>query len=733
MMPCLSRRPFLNPFRTALTVLKLALTLALFSGYSSRADLTGLFAYWPFEEGSGAVVADDAGSNDGTLNGTPEWVASPIGSFGLELNGPGDYVQIGDPAAGDFDFNELQSFSFGAWINPSVIDGTGRRIISKRGDSENIGFELGLWSGADGLFAEVSDGATELSTADFFDIHVPEDQWSFVMAVVSREEGTLRVYVNGVEAESVLDIFGLGTLASEAPLELGRASGNSARGFLGVIDDVRIYNRALSGLDVQELFASMQSPLEFVEEPADQTVDEGQPVTFTVTVSGSPPYMIQWYENSAPIDGATGLSYTIETTSAAMSGNTYSVSVDNFAPSSIFSREALLTVRQELIPPEVVEVFSRVEDQVVIVFSEPVSPETAELISNYTIEDSAGQPVPLSFALLEPNEGLSVTLTTGEPLVEDADYTLLVSGVQDRATTPNTIAPGASAPFQYSSLVGHWAFDESDGDLALDSSLYSNDGVLSGGPARVNGILGGALLFDGSDDYVDAGDPASGVLDFGALDSFSFGAWINPSEAPDSLGRRIFSKRNSADVGYEFSIINTPHYRLFTELGDGSSAPSSYDEGIDLPVTVGEWHHVMNVVDRSTGELRIYLHGRLAGTLDVSALGSVELNAPLNFGRASGNSARSFFGMIDDVRIYSRALSLQEIENLANRPDPEDIVLEVTTSQGQIMLDWAGSAELEWAPTVLGPWNPVTPAPNPPYGEDLDAAERRFFRLKALP
>jgi hypothetical protein len=50
-------------------------------------------------------------------------------------------------------------------------------------------------------------------------------------------------------------------------------------------------------------------------------------------------------------------------------------------------------------------------------------------------------------------------------------------------------------------------------------------------------------------------------------------------------------------------------------------------------------------------------------------------------------------------------------------------------SGGQVTLDWTGVGQLEWAPTVLGPWTPITPTPIPPYSEDIVATEPRFYRL----
>ena len=693
----------------------------------AHAGLSGLAGYWPFNEAADITAADLSGSgNHGTLSGGPTWVDGQVGKA-LLFDGTNDYVEVGDPAAGTLDFDETQSFSFGAWIKPAVIDNVGRRFISKRTGSENIGFELGVWGGSEGVFAELSDGTNERSTADYFDIPVTVGEWSFVLAVVNRAEATLRVYVNGIETPMPLDISGVGSLASTAPLNFGRASGNSAKSFAGVLDEVRIYSRALSVEEVQELFTFAQAPLSFTSQPTNQRVEEGLPASFSASFSGSPPYFVQWFKDGAAIEGATNATYTIASTTLDLSGSAFSVTVSNLLPSAITSTNAILTVAHDLTPPTLSGAFARYFNQVVVGFSEPVSAVTAEDPGNYVVTDAQGEAIPVDVAVLRASDGLGVTLTLASPLSEGTDYHLAVYGIEDLAAPANVIVEGGARAFRFNSLVGYWPFNDASGTTAADLSGYGNPGTLAGGPNWVDGREGKALLFDGTNDYVEVGDPASGVLDFEETQSFSFGAWIKPAIL-DTTGRRFISKRNGADVGYECSVIKRSGHGFFAELGDGSSAPSSYDAGILVPLTVGEWYHVMTVVDREANELRLYLNGALQGTVNVTGLGSVAIGEALNLGRASGNSAKSFAGVLDEVRIYSRVLTPEEIMAFV----PSEF-LTPTISEGQIHLNWTGAGQLEWAPTILGPWTAVDPAPLPPYSEEVVPGENRFFRLIVAP
>ncbi|HOX03594.1 MAG TPA: hypothetical protein P5555_15185 [Candidatus Paceibacterota bacterium] len=88
---------------------------------------------------------------------------------------------------------------------------------------------------------------------------------------------------------------------------------------------------------------------------------------------------------------------------------------------------------------------------------------------------------------------------------------------------------------------------------------------------------------------------------------------------------------------------------------------------------------------------------------------------------------------VDEVRIYTRALSDAEIAVLAQLPvEPEPSkFLAPTIAGASLRLDWTGTGHLEWAPQVTGPWQKITPAPEPPYMADIVPGENRFYRLEA--
>ena len=70
-----------------------------------------------------------------------------------------------------------------------------------------------------------------------------------------------------------------------------------------------------------------------------------------------------------------------------------------------------------------------------------------------------------------------------------------------------------------------------------------------------------------------------------------------------------------------------------------------------------------------------------------------------------------------------------DYEELNGKDDTPPTFEPITISNSQVTISWSGNANLEWAPTVNGPWTAISPAPTSPYSEDANTATSRFFRL----
>ena len=221
--------------------------------------------------------------------------------------------------------------------------------------------------------------------------------------------------------------------------------------------------------------------------------------------------------------------------------------------------------------------------------------------------------------------------------IEDLEEALLLLGVEPE---PNEPEPN---------LVAHWALDEGSGTIAYDSAGDS-DGTIYGAN-WTSGQIDGALEFDGLDDYVSCGTGAA----LTGTGPFSASAWVQTGTAK---GQKIMGQRSetTADGSYGTSILEDGRVQFWVyNSGYGFLFQSS------VTVNDGLWHHVAVVRTNSTdGE--IYVDGSLvgSGTGPVKSLNYV----PVWIGGPGFTGPFCFDGKIDDVRIYDRALSGAEVEQL---------------------------------------------------------------------
>jgi len=206
-------------------------------------------------------------------------------------------------------------------------------------------------------------------------------------------------------------------------------------------------------------------------------------------------------------------------------------------------------------------------------------------------------------------------------------------------------------------LVAYWKLDEETGNIAHDS-LGVHDGTAHGEPSwkPVGGKVGGALLFDGIDDYVSTNfilDPSSGA--------FSVFAWIQGG-AP---GQVIISQMDGDGAGETWLGTDSIGGNLMTGLIPkkiGWITPKPLVS--ESVITDGQWHHVGFVCD---GSYRFLYVDGIEVAKDTSTLTQPLVSSTGGLYIGSGKNADAgtfFFGLIDDVRIYNEVLHAEEIAAL---------------------------------------------------------------------
>ena len=186
----------------------------------------------------------------------------------------------------------------------------------------------------------------------------------------------------------------------------------------------------------------------------------------------------------------------------------------------------------------------------------------------------------------------------------------------------------------HAGLIGHWKFDETSGTTAADSSGSGNTGTLTNmtGSEWTTGKVGGALDFDGTNDYVNLGTSLANNLG-----DVTFSAWIYREGSTTPFGE-IFAKNMIIALS-----VNHSNDKLRLNFGDGSSWSPYPESGSTIPLN--QWVHVAGT--RSGSTVKVYLDGVLEGTATNSRTGSN--SAATGIGHKHG-SGFFFNGLLDEVR-----------------------------------------------------------------------------------
>ena len=214
-------------------------------------------------------------------------------------------------------------------------------------------------------------------------------------------------------------------------------------------------------------------------------------------------------------------------------------------------------------------------------------------------------------------------------------------------------------------LVGHWTFNGQDMDWgsstaeAIDRSGQGNDGDVIGATA-VSGISGQGMSFDGVDDYINCGSDSS-LDDLHTKGGMSISAWIYPYTSGEVNAGRIIDKDSNHLESVYFSLSGTK----LQLVKDGST--NLVVRSSDNDIKFNQWQHVAVAWDGSTVATNAHLYINGAEVIYSIQNDGVSLSSEaarsLRIG-SRGNGALAFDGIIDEVRIYNRVLSEDEIGQL---------------------------------------------------------------------
>jgi len=203
---------------------------------------------WTFDEGSGTTAKDSSGNNNnGRLVGGPTWVPGKFGKA-LKFDGVDDYVEVPHNASLLPPGNEE---TVSVWINAERLTGPNgaqwQGILSK-GDSPRV---YSLYTDSGGGVLHFSTGPSGAYVGTVSTTQVPLNQWVHIAVVVTG--GQHHYYINGLPA----GVSGSGVTlpaGSTSILTIGKTPGETDREFKGMIDDVRLFDFAMTAEEIKDLY-----------------------------------------------------------------------------------------------------------------------------------------------------------------------------------------------------------------------------------------------------------------------------------------------------------------------------------------------------------------------------------------------------------------------------------------------------------------------------------------------
>jgi hypothetical protein len=441
-------------------------------------------------------VAHNAGTGgaalDGSWNpGAKAGVAGPrpptYTGFAAE-NNSADFNSLAGYVGTQATLNDLTEFTLMGWVKRGAIH-------SGRGGyfGQNDLIEFGDADSGANIEAYINAFGGNLKIAYPF----RDNEWGQFVLVGEPTQVTL--YTNGLLAGTLTHaepVASFGSSAFNFNIGGGGVFNGSGDFFLGGIDEVALFDKALTAVQVQDIYFSANIAPVIVTQPVapDRELFEGNAAILKVVVSGTPPVQYQWRKAGADLAGKTADELNFASLTLADAG-TYDVVVSN-AYGTVTSSSVTLTIKpaDTIAPTLQYAAGTRPLDGVKVWFSEPLDLTTAQTAANYQI--SGGVTVTSATLSAPPgNPGDNVVILVTSAQTAGQTYTLTVSGVKDQSSPGNPVAAGSTVQFMSWTLAqGYLTFEHYDNITgAADTDItrgLADPRVVAGTPTTAGHIVG---------------------------------------------------------------------------------------------------------------------------------------------------------------------------------------------------------------------------------------------------
>lgn len=692
--------------------------------FGSEEKTPGPAGFWKFDEGadntctggSNDVCDTTNGRNDGTnSNATWQTADKCITGKCLYFNGSTSVATISSSSTQfpniDFTKNLASGSTFETWFK---VNSDGENSTGEIYDKGTNTYARVTNEGSDNLGdLEVK---LDLATTDAAEI-VPNivvlNKWHH-LAVTYTDDGDdeITIYLDGVQVGSSGDGDGNATAGSGSPATDGNSlliGGDSSNNFHGFIDEFKIYAYERTAAEIKTDFqknstkAGSSVSAGFKEQDflnqnlvgywtmndSSGNATDSSGNSITLTNSGTATYAAGKFSNSVDVNGSSQHLYSADNSDLSITGQ---VTLSAWVNPDTVTGTQTIAGKWDGANESYLLSLNGSAVRMSIDASGNYAETTSGALTTGSYQHVVGvydsSAATVSIFVNGVKKSVTVTGTIPTSIADDAGRfsvgaedstsgtTNYFNGKVDdlrlysRALNANEVAalfkwtPSTTSYAVKPSIVGRWKLDDGYADTAQDSGSSNIDGNLAGGtscpsagacPTWTAGKIDKALDFDGSDDYVEVTDSA--VLDI--TGDFTLAAWIYP----DTLGssRAIVSKRDTSSNNGGYSLTLGGNGEVYCQTNSGSGTTNSYTA--NGAVTASAWYHVAAV--RSGTSCDVYINGAKKTNSYGTHTTLAANNLALRFGR-SPNSTEPFDGKIDEVHVYSTALSPVEVATVYN-------------------------------------------------------------------
>jgi hypothetical protein len=628
----------------------------------------GLVGFWKMDESSwngttGEVVDSSGNANNGTEANGANTTTEKFGNGGT-FDGSNDYVSVPNSS----NLQITGSITISAWIKANSV--SGRQVLLEKYGSYGIKLESGQlvgyrWGGSE------NHASSTLSTGT----------WYFVTMTF---DGLIhKTYVNGTLVNSESDSGSIPSTTNVVGIGASATSGNY---FNGLIDEARVYNRALSPVEVSQLYNYAPSPVAYwnFEEGSGGSVNDTSGNGNTGTWNGTGSHWTQGkYGKAGNFNGVDD--FVNIPNSSFLNPNILTVSTWAKSNTSTWNDYGFLVSKRDVyvIHPNqgvtTVTFYINNGSWVGVTCTPPSS------ITNWHYYTLTWDGTNLSCYIdgilgSSSTPGGSINTSDTGPLNigRDDGLSRYLNGKIDEvriynyARTQGQIIqdmngghPLGGSPV--ASQIGYYKFDEGYGTTANNSGNGGPalNGTLNGTVWSNDGKFGKALLFNGVTSYVNIPQPTQF-----SRNSFTNSFWLNISNS--ALTQTVLSEgawgAGSRGWGIGFYAADTwwgakTGYINFSYqfVGGGTIAIAK----CNYAGYQNKWAHITAVRDFSAQTIALYLNGIKCESNYYSNMQSTETNdfqTSLKIGEDSWTSANYLSGTVDEIKVYSTALTADEVK-----------------------------------------------------------------------